>query len=50
MKYLLANLGVNVVALACVIGAVVLMMHDKDGWGWLLFIAFCFAAHVTFKK
>lgn len=29
------------VILACIIGAVILASDGKDGWGWLLFIAFC---------
>ncbi|WP_165827752.1 MULTISPECIES: hypothetical protein [Glaesserella] len=28
-----------IVQLACIIGAVKLMLTGKDGWGWLLFIA-----------
>lgn len=27
-----------IVQLACVIGAIELMLGGKDGWGWLLFV------------
>lgn len=48
MKYLLANLGVNLVALACVSAAFYLAIHDKSGWGWFLFVALCAACSVSF--
>ncbi|WP_165773113.1 hypothetical protein [Conservatibacter flavescens] len=28
-----------VVQLACIVGAVKLMLSGQDGWGWLLFVA-----------
>jgi len=50
MKYLLANLGVNLVALAAVGAALYLIIHDKDHWGWFVFLAFVCAGSVTFGK
>ena len=50
MKSLLANLGVNLVALACVVAAGYLAAHDRDGWGWFLFIGFLCAGSVTFSS
>ena len=50
MKYMLANLGVNLVALACVGVAGYLAVNDKNGWGWFLFIALLCAGSVTFKS
>ena len=32
------------VSFACVSSAVVLMYKSKNGWGWLLFVAFLFGA------
>jgi len=29
----------NSLSIICVIGAVILSMHDKDGWGWFIFLA-----------
>ncbi len=48
MKYFLANLGVNLVALACVGAATYLAAHETDGWGWFLFSALLCAGAVTF--
>ncbi len=40
MKYLLANLGANLVALASIAAAVYLISHgDKEAWGWFVFLA-----------
>jgi hypothetical protein len=39
MKYFFANLGVNLCALACIGFAGYLLIHDKEGWGWFLFVA-----------
>jgi hypothetical protein len=33
------TLMANAVPLAAIIGAVVVILHDKDGWGWLLLVA-----------
>lgn len=30
-----------IVQLACILGAIKLMLNGTDGWGWLLFIAAC---------
>ena len=30
-----------VVQLACIFGAIKLMLHGVNGWGWLLFVAVC---------
>jgi hypothetical protein len=39
----MANIGIwiaaNLVSLACVVGAVFLAYHGKEGWGWLLVVA-----------
>ena len=32
--------GLTVVA---IIGACVLALYEKEGWGWMLFLAFCIA-------
>jgi len=52
MKYLLENLGVNLVALACVGVAGFLAVHEKSGWGWFLGSAMLCAAlgAVTFQN
>lgn len=52
MKYLLANLGVNLCALACIIIAGYLVANGKGGsaWGWFLFIGLLCAGSVTFGK
>lgn len=39
---------VGVVRLACVVGAIFLMYHGKDGWGWLIFLAIM--ADVSFTE
>lgn len=39
MKYALAAIGANIVALAGIIAATWLIAHDKDNWQWLLVIA-----------
>lgn len=49
LKYILANLGVNLVALCCVGVAAYLAVNDKEGWGWFLFVAVIAAGSVTFK-
>ena len=50
MKYMLANLGVNLVALACVGAGAYLAVNGKDGWGWFLFVGLLCAGSVTFKN
>lgn len=50
MKYILANLGVNLVALACVGFAGYLAINNKEGWGWFLFVGILTAASATFGK
>lgn len=35
MKLFLANLF----SVVCIVGAIVVICVNKDGWGWLLFIA-----------
>lgn len=37
----------NAVPLACIAGAVILLLHDRDGWGWLMFVALC--THVSYS-
>jgi hypothetical protein len=49
MKYFMANLGVNLVALTCVASAAYLVAHDKRGWGWFLLVGLLAAASVSFK-
>lgn len=48
MKYLLANLGVNLVALACLIIAGILAFKGRDGWGWFLFVGLVCASSIEF--
>ena len=50
MKYLLANLGVNLVAITCVCVAGYLVAHDKKGWGWFLFVGLLCYSTVSFKN
>jgi hypothetical protein len=37
MKYYIWFLPITI----CLIGASVLMWYQKEGWGWLLFVALC---------
>ena len=37
----------NLVSLACIVGAIVLALNDKSGWGWFVFGAIIL--HVSFK-
>lgn len=50
MKFMLANLGINLVALACIGVSAYLAIHDKQGWGWFLFVAVICACHVSFGE
>jgi len=50
MKYLLANIVANLVAIACVAASAFLAVNNKDGWGWFLFVACCCATTVSFNK
>ena len=50
MKYILANIGVNLVALACVGVAGYLAINDKQGWGWFLFAGMGCAGSVSFNR
>lgn len=50
MKYFLANIGVNLVALACVSIAGYMAIKGINGWGWFLGIGICAAGTVTFKE
>ena len=38
----------GIVVCACVAGTVYLAIHDKQGWGWLIFIAII-SASTSFK-
>lgn len=49
MKYFLANLGANLVALACIGVAACLAVREKGGWGWFLFVALVCCGSVSFK-
>jgi hypothetical protein len=49
MKYFLANLGINLVALLCICLSGYLLLHDKGGWGWFLFVGLLCAGTATFK-
>jgi len=49
MKYLLANIGVNLAALACIGFAGYLAIHDMSGWGWFLFIGAICAGSAKIK-
>ena len=50
MKYMLANLGINLVALARVGGAIFLASNHQDGWGWFLFVGLLCAGSINFRK
>ena len=49
MKHLIANIGVNMVAVVCVIIGGYMAIHGKDGWGWFLFIGFLCAGSASMK-
>lgn len=49
MKYLLANLGANLLAIVCVCVAGYMAINKINGWGWFLFIGLCCACSVNFK-
>jgi hypothetical protein len=49
MKNVFLLLAANSTSLACAIWAIIMAMHDKPGWGWLLFVAF-FTTTVKFKS
>lgn len=34
-----AFIALNLIAFSCVVSATLLLLNDKDGWGWCLFIA-----------
>ena len=50
MKWLLANIGINLVALLCVGCAAYLLAHGKEGWGWFLFVGLLCEGTVAFRK
>lgn len=52
MRFFLANLGVNLVALACVGFAGYLLITDKGGnaWGWFLFVGVLCAGSASLKN
>lgn len=50
MKYILANLGVNLAALACIGIAAYLAANDKDEWGWFLLVGLLCIGSVSLKK
>lgn len=49
MKYLLANLGVNLVAIACIAVAGYMAVNNKSGWEWFLAAGLMCAATVSLK-
>lgn len=50
MKYILANLGVNIVALLCVAIAGCLAIKGSGSWGWFLLAGLLCAGSYTFNK
>jgi hypothetical protein len=46
MKYGLHSLLANLPSLACVIIAGYMAFHDKNGWGWFLFLAVLLAKSI----
>lgn len=50
MKYILANLGVNLAALTCIGLAGYLAAKGTDEWGWFLFVGLLCAGSVSLKK
>ena len=48
MNYILANLGANLVALACVCVGGYLAVNGREGWGWFLFVGLLCAGSVKF--
>ena len=43
---LAANLG----SLACIVGAILLALNDKSGWGWFLITGFAMSATTTYLR
>ena len=41
MKLMFLNISANLVALSCVGVSGYLAVHNINGWGWFLFVAFC---------
>jgi hypothetical protein len=50
MKDIIGLFVANLVTLVCVGIAAWLVMHDKGGWGWFLFIGFICAHMLDSKK
>ena len=50
MKYAITSIAANAVSIAAVSFAGCLALHDKEGWGWFLFIAVICAASVKFSS
>lgn len=50
MNYSLAVITANLVSLCSVSLAGFLAYHDKDGWGYFLFVAVLCAASVSYDK
>lgn len=50
MKAATTLLLANLFSLGCVAGAVTMALHDKPGWGWLVFLAFITAHTINSDK
>lgn len=41
----LAIAGRTLASVAAIVGAVFLAYHQRDGWGWLIFLAICIGSY-----
>lgn len=40
----------NITSTTCVVGAIYMAIHDKQGWGWFLFVAAICTHSLSVKK
>lgn len=50
MRHVLMNLSANLVSLTCIAAAAYLLINDKNGWGWFLFVGMVCAGVMTSKS
>jgi len=49
MKHVMLLLASSIASVICVSGAIWLASESKEGWGWLLFMAFVLSQNLKFK-
>lgn len=47
---ILFTLICNIPTILCVLGAIYIMTQQKEGWGWLLFVAVLLSSTVNFTS